>query len=67
MMSVTLWKKDKVDSGVSLLYLGDAVVCEYNNEGRQTPHYFETKSQAVEFIIKQAFALLSLGYEVYEE
>jgi len=66
MLSVTLWRKDDVQSGVSLVYLGEAVVCEYNNEGRQTPHYFETKSQAVDFIIRSAYGLLSAGYEIFE-
>lgn len=65
MMGVSLWKKDRVETGVSLMYLGDAVVLETNNSGETKPHYFEDIAEAQTFIIKQAYALLSLGYEVY--
>lgn len=64
MMSVCLWN-GTVESGVSLSYLGEAVVLESNNSGKTTPHYFDDAGKAQEFIIKQAYALLSLGYEVY--
>lgn len=67
MLQVTLWKKDDEKSGVSLMYLGDAVAMEYDHTGKPTPHYFDTKAEAIGFIIKQAYALLSLGYEVFEE
>jgi hypothetical protein len=65
MMSVSLWKKDQVETGVSLVYLGDGVVLECGNEGKTEPHYFETQAEAQTFVIKQAYALLSLGYEVF--
>ncbi len=64
MMSVCLWK-GTVESGVSLNYLGEAVVLESNNSGETTPHYFDDVAKAQEFIIRQAYGLLSLGYEVY--
>lgn len=67
MMQVTLWKKDDEKSGVSLSYIGDEVVLEFDHTGKPTPHYFDTKAEAIGFIIKQAYALLSLGYEVFAE
>lgn len=65
MMGIRLWRNGEVETGTSLVYLGEAVVLEHNNKGETTPHYFETEAKAQEFIIKQAYALLSLGYEVY--
>jgi len=67
MMQVTLWKKDNEQSGVSLSYVGDEVVLEFDYTGKPTAHYFDTKAEAIGFIIKQAYALLSLGYEVFAE
>lgn len=64
MMSICLWQ-GTVESGVSLSYIGNDVVLETNNSGKTIPHYFDDAGKAQEFIIRQAYALLSLGYEVY--
>lgn len=66
MMQVSLWREGDETSGVSLVYLGDAIAMEFNHMGKNTPHYFETKAQAVDFIIRSAYGLLSAGYQVYE-
>lgn len=64
-MTITLWRNGEVSSAVSLIYLGDDVVLETDGLGNPKPHYFESTPAAKEFIIKQAYALLSLGYEVH--
>lgn len=64
-MTITLWRNGEVSSAVSLIYLGEDVVLETDGVGKPTPHYFESTPAAKEFIIKQAYALLSLGYEVH--
>lgn len=64
-MDITLWRDDEVESAVSLIYIGDDVVLETDGAGNPTPHYFDNTPDAKSFIIKQAYALLSLGYEVY--
>ncbi|AXG66260.1 hypothetical protein SEA_ANNADREAMY_173 [Streptomyces phage Annadreamy] len=63
---VTLWKDKDESTGITLHYAGDATVLESSILPIKA-HYFETNSEAKEFIIKQAYALLSLGYEVHSE
>jgi hypothetical protein len=65
-MFVTLWKDKDESTGVTLSYAGDATVLE-SSVLLIKAHYFKTNSEAKEFIIKQAYALLSLGYEVHSE
>ena len=67
MLSVTLWRENDERSGVSMVYVGDAVVQEFNYQGVPTSHYFKTKSEAVDFIIRSAYGLLSAGYKVFED
>lgn len=66
MLHVTLWRENDESSGVSLVYLGDSIAVEYDHTGKPTPHYFNTKSEAVEFIIRSAYGLLSAGYKIFE-
>jgi hypothetical protein len=63
-MNIVLWKNEDVATSVGLHYAGDAIVLERNGEDPIKPHYFEKNGEAIEFIIKQTYALLSLGYEV---
>jgi hypothetical protein len=63
-MNITLWKNGDNQSGITLDYVGDAIVLESSINPIKA-HYFKTSGEAKEFIIKQACALLSLGYEVF--
>lgn len=63
-MNVILWRDNEVGSAQRLDFIGDAIVLETVGDGKPKPHYFDADSQAIEFIIKSAYALLSLGYEV---
>lgn len=64
-MNVILWKDKQLDSCVRLRFVGDAVVLEQSgNDPAIKSHYFDLDSQAIEFIIRQSYGLLSLGYEV---
>ena len=65
-MFLTLWKDKDESTGVTLHYAGDATVLESSILPIKA-HYFKTNSEAKEFIIKQAYALLTLGYEVYSD
>jgi hypothetical protein len=65
-MFVTLWKDKDESTGTTLDFVGDATVLE-SSIGPIKAHYFQTNSEAKEFIIKQAYALLSLGYEVFDD
>lgn len=65
-MNVSLWKNKDESTGINLSYAGDATVLESSINPIKA-HYFKTNGEAKEFIIKQAFALLSLGYEVFSE
>lgn len=65
-MFITLWKNEDETTGITLDYVGDATVLESSITPIKA-HYFKTNREAKEFIIKQAFALLSLGYEVHSE
>lgn len=64
-MGISLWRDGQIESAVSLVYIGDDVVLETDGLGKPTPHYFDNTPDAKAFIIRQAYALLSLGYEVY--
>lgn len=65
MMDVILWKDNDVETAVRLHFVGEAVVLEQTgSDPTIKSHYFHIDSQAIEFIIKSASALLSLGYEV---
>lgn len=66
MNMVTLWRDKDESTGVTLHYAGDATVLESSILPIKA-HYFKTNGEAKEFIIKQAYALLSLGYEVFDE
>lgn len=63
---VTLWKNKDESTGITLRYEGDATVLESSILPIKA-HYFKTNGEAKEFIIKQAYGLLCLGYEVYSE
>lgn len=65
MIGVSLWKKDQVETGISMICIGEFTVLEHDSKGNTIPHVFESEALAVEFIIKQAYGLLCLGYEVY--
>jgi len=66
MDGVALWRNEDIDSVVRMMYVGDATVLEAQGSGGPQAHYFETKSESVEFMIRSAYALLSLGYKVVE-
>lgn len=65
-MFITFWKDEDETTAVTLHYAGDATVLESSILPIKA-HYFKTNSEAKAFIIKQGYALLSLGYEVYSE
>ncbi|QNN99252.1 hypothetical protein SEA_FAUST_178 [Streptomyces phage Faust] len=65
-MTITFWKDGDDQTGITLSYVGDATVLEASINPIKA-HYFKTNSEAKAFIIKQGYALLSLGYEVYSE
>lgn len=68
MNGVAVWRTGEIESIVRLtLCPGDSIVLEQKGAGKIEPHYFDTDGEAQEFIIKNAYALLSLGYRVVED
>lgn len=65
-MMITLINGDDVNTAVNLHYAGDAVVLEATASGIKS-HYFKTRPESIQFIIEQSYALLRLGYEIYDE
>lgn len=64
---IALWRDEDIETSVRLMYAGDAVVLESKgSEGSPLAHYFETRAEALDFMIRSAYALLSLGYKVVE-
>lgn len=63
-MTITLWRDEDPQTGVTLMNIGDGVVLECPPGGPPRPHYLGGRVEADEFVIRQAYALLSMGYRV---
>ncbi len=67
MDGIALWRDEDIDTIVRMMYVGASTILESKgSDGRPVAHYFATKSESIEFMVKSAYALLSLGYKVVE-
>jgi hypothetical protein len=66
MDTITLWRDKDKRVVVNLQYIGEGVVLE-STAVHNNPHYFDNRGKALEFMIENAYGLMQMGFEIYDE